>query len=281
MNMNNVKAVLLLWLIINCFFVLVIVFPLLRAAGTETLPVAFITVGVLNIVVFLAFLIYYFVVTRRFRFAMAIFKEKGVCVEYLNEMLKIGDKLDYFQREIIASGYAYLKMFKECEYILDRLPGELTLHGRDKIFYYKLYLVLYLNTGRYKLACDLYMACRDQLDRYFANSSPVQACSYYDDASLVLAIMGDFRGADSYRALAQQKAYKDMSCAFMPYMITAELYFLDGNIPEGDRNIDAARAAITGYDRYKYPWLRDSMLTSVNNGAALAKKIRAEVFENR
>lgn len=282
LTVNNAKTLVEFFLFVNIIFAGIVILPLVAVMGKDALPVAFITVGILNIVVVIILFIYALYLKKKNSKAAKVFAEKGICDEYIAEYTKAyGDKMSYFQKLVVADCYASLGRFDSCEYILERLPGELAMHGRDKLLFYKEYILVYLNTGRYRLAADLFNTCRGDLDKYFGNSSPPLACSYYDDAALIMAVMGDFRGADGYRAYAQAAGMKDLSAAYVQYMIMGELYYIDGNTAEAQRSIEAARTAVISYDKYKYPWMKDHYLQVINKGAQLAMRIYTDLHSTQ
>ena len=208
---------------------------------------------------------------------MKVFRAKGICPEYVDELAKIYRKMSNLQMINYANALCYLERYDEAERVLNQMPGEKLQGPLSKPWYYKSYIWLYLCTGRYQQALDIFDASRDQLEKFFCGESG-NACSFYDDAALCSAVRRDFQSAEQYRIRAAEAAAGHPDRAHMPYMIMAELFILDGNEPEAARAIDAARQAAITCQGYKYPWQRDSILHGLDLSFALARKIRAEVF---
>lgn len=277
MTKNNIKFALLFWLVVDGFLALVIGFAMWDHYGASFWPVISITILIVDIVIMIALLCYVGFTRLRFRRANAIYKERGICDDYITAFTAAAKKPTNFQLISLANAYTCLERFAEAEQVLGSMPGELLLHGRDKAWYYKSYICLYLNTGRYKQACDIFDASRDYLEKFFEGEGPVGA-SYFDDAALCLALRRDFAGADHYRALAQSAVVSSPERGYMPLMIMAEIFILDGNETEAMRAVDAAGSLIYSCSTYKYGWQRDECIRGLNNGVSLARRIRAQLY---
>ncbi|MCR5816988.1 MAG: hypothetical protein K6F91_08910 [Ruminococcus sp.] len=224
--------------------------------------------------------IFFWILLRSFarREEIKIYKQKGVCDEYIAAVSKRNSKLTNLELLNLANSYMHLERFEEAERVLNGMPGESLLHGPSRYYYYKSYIWLYLNTGRFRQALDIFDASRDMLDRFFGGEG-AGGSSFYDDAALCMAVRGDFAAADRYRSLAAQAVSNRPERAYNPYMIMAELFTIDGNEQEAMRAADAARQAAFACRSFKYPWQRDSALRTIDMGVSLARKIRAQLYE--
>ncbi len=222
--------------------------------------------------------VWYISIRLRQRESMKIYKQKGICDEYIAAVNKRNSKLTNLELLNLANSYMHLERFEEAERVLNGMPGESLLHGPSKPYYYKTYIWLYLNTGRYRQALDIFDASHDLLEKYFGGEGAAGS-SFYDDAALCMAVRGDFAAADRYRSLAVQAVSNRPERAYNPYMIMAELFTIDGNEQEAVRAAQAARQAVFACRSFKYPWQRDSALRTIDMGVSLARKIRAQLYE--
>ena len=278
MTKNSIKYALLIWLAYNLAVGAFFGFIFISAFGIrDGIKPTYLAVAIMNGIGLIALFIWFYFYSRKTAEAVRIFKERGICDDYINALGKHYGKLSNLQRISLANAYLYLNRLDECEQVMNRLPGEALLRGPVKMYYYKTYICLYLNMGRYRQACDIFDAARDQLDKYFAGEGAGGA-AYFDDAALCLAIRRDFSGADGYRQLAQEVVGADPSKAYLPMMIMAELFILDGNLQEAERVEQSARAMIFSASGYKHSWGRDSSLYSFEHGVRLAHKMRNELF---
>ena len=216
------------------------------------------------------------------RESLKIFKAKGICPEYVDALRKqfVKNKLSNIQLVNYANALCFLERYDEAEQVLNRAPGESLQGPLSKPWYYKTYIWLYLCTGRYRQALDIFDASRGQLEKFFCGEGG-NACAFYDDAALCSAIRRDFQTAEGFRIKAAEAAAAHPDRAHSPYMIMAELFILDGNEFEAQRAIEAARQAAINCQKYKYPWQRDNVLHSLDISFALARKIRHDVFESQ
>lgn len=279
MSRNSVKYALFIVLGYNAAFG--IVFGVLCSESgkfdAETFRICmsgFNGVGAAMLLVYLA--VNYF----RNREAMAIYKQKGICDEYAAALSKRYSKLSNLQLVNLANVYMALERFNEAERVLNSMPGEALLHGPVKLWYYKSYIWLYLCTGRYQQALDIFDASRDRLEKFFGGEG-ASASSFYDDAAICMAIRRDFAAADAYRNRSVQATANYPNRAYNPYMIMAELFMIDGNEAEAMRAADSARQAVFSCVSFKYPWERDDSLRRIDMGLALARKIRADLYGGR
>lgn len=278
MTKNSIKYSLLIWLAYNLAVGAFFGFIFISAFGLrDGIKPTYLAVAVMNGIGLIVLFVWFYFYQRKTAEAARIFKERGICDDYINAMNKHYSKLSNLQRISLANAYLYLNRLDECEQVMNRLPGEALLHGSVKMYYYKTYICLYLCTGRYRQACDIFLAVKDRLDKFFVGEGAGGA-AYFDDAALCLAIMHDFSGADSYRQLSEAAVASDPLKAYIPFMIMAELFILDGNMQEAAKAEHSAKAMLFSRNDYKYSWGRDSSLYSLEHGIRLAHKIREQLY---
>lgn len=245
--------------------------------GRVFTPTFRLCMSMFNAIGFAVMFVWWVSIRLRQRESLKIYKQKGICDEYIAAINKRYSKLTNLEVLNLANAYMHLERFDEAERVLNGMPGESLLHGPSKPYYYKTYIWLYLNTGRLRQALDIYDASHTLLDKFFGDEG-VAGSSYYDDAALCMAVRRDFAAADRYRNLSAQAVEGHPERAYSPYMIMAELFALDGNEQEAVRAADAARQAVFSCQSFKYPWQRDSALRTVDMGLALARRLRKQLY---
>ena len=245
----------------------------IRRRGIEGAMPAIITVAVFAVVIFAVFLVMAVVIYAKLGKARKVFREKGVCREYAEELLRIKNPT-YFQQIAAADAYASIGDYRESEHILDILPGEMAFNSREKALYYKTYILVFTRTGRYRQAIDLFNGCSGFLDGYYA-AHRTSATAYYDDAALVCAVMRDFKRADHYRGLCEGVCDHSPYTRYAPHMIMAELFIIDGQTENARVQAETAHN-IADNTPVKYPWMKQQLHKTIDEGLQTAERIRAD-----
>lgn len=139
----------------------------------------------------------------------SLYREKGPCNEWVDARIAIQKKPKTFDKALNADMLISVGRYAEAEEILDSISLNLISDDDAKGMTLFERMNLYINTGRYEKATEIFTQNQKFLDIYF--TSPVRegmSGAYFDTVARIFAVNNNEKGASHYLSLEKSFSEK-------------------------------------------------------------------------